>query len=263
MRDHGTVAARLIVEARRQAKLTQAQLATRVGMRQPDISAYETGKTQPTLPTLFRILAGTGMQPQIELSERPDGSSHPSTPRPATTDDGRQPATDPLSAVLAALVRAPRGLPTTAAIAARSGTPVAEAQAALDDLATDDRVVRISEMRLVAGASTPVDVWYANLDHPQVRSRLRELNEVDLPTPKGDIGDRLPDNLRHLFWNAAPEDVSPREHGVLIAHRAMVSSDPEGLAWAVAHLPAQAFVEALGFRDASPADAAWLAAATP
>lgn len=47
-------------EARRRAGLSQTELATRAGTSQATISAYETGRKQPSVSTLGRLLAATG-----------------------------------------------------------------------------------------------------------------------------------------------------------------------------------------------------------
>lgn len=62
-----SVAGLLIEQARLLTGMTQAELAAAAGMHQPDISAYEAGHRQPTLPTLYRILAGAGYEPRIRL----------------------------------------------------------------------------------------------------------------------------------------------------------------------------------------------------
>jgi transcriptional regulator with XRE-family HTH domain len=47
-------------EARRRAGLTQAELAQRAGTSQATISAYESGRKQPSVATLSRLLAAAG-----------------------------------------------------------------------------------------------------------------------------------------------------------------------------------------------------------
>lgn len=73
-RDYHRVAGLLIGRARRRAGLTQQELADAAGLTQSVVSAYETGRRQPTLPTLFRLLAAAGFEPHVVL--RP---SRPST----------------------------------------------------------------------------------------------------------------------------------------------------------------------------------------
>jgi transcriptional regulator with XRE-family HTH domain len=57
----------VIRAARHRARLTQAALAAAAGTSQPTIAAYETGRTEPTVSTLERLLAVCG----LELSVRP------------------------------------------------------------------------------------------------------------------------------------------------------------------------------------------------
>jgi uncharacterized protein len=50
----------LVREARQRAGMTQGQLAERTGVTQSVISAYESGRRQPSLPVLLGLIAGTG-----------------------------------------------------------------------------------------------------------------------------------------------------------------------------------------------------------
>lgn len=61
----------LIRLARLKAGLTQRELAGQAGVPQPVVSAYETGRRQPTLPTLFRLLQAAGFDLRLRL-EPPD-----------------------------------------------------------------------------------------------------------------------------------------------------------------------------------------------
>jgi transcriptional regulator with XRE-family HTH domain len=62
-----TLAAGLLRLARDKAGLTQSELATQAGVSQQSISAYETGRKEPTLPTLQRLLAAVGLEMRIRL----------------------------------------------------------------------------------------------------------------------------------------------------------------------------------------------------
>lgn len=66
-----TVAAGLLRTARDRAGLTQQQLADNAGLTQQTISSYETGRKEPTLPTLMRLLRAAGFEMRIHL-ERVD-----------------------------------------------------------------------------------------------------------------------------------------------------------------------------------------------
>ena len=103
-------------------------------------------------------------------------------------------------------------------------------------------------------------VWYANLDAPATQALLPCLHHVRLPAPAASVARTLPDHLWHLFWNADPRQIDPRRDAAVIAHRAMTTSDPEAIAWAISHLPAAAFEEALSYRGAPPDAVAWLRA---
>ena len=62
-----TLAAALLRLARDKAGLTQTALAEAAGVTQQTVSAYETGRKEPTLPTLQRLLAGAGLEMRIRL----------------------------------------------------------------------------------------------------------------------------------------------------------------------------------------------------
>jgi len=62
-----TLAAGLLRMARDKAGLTQSELAAAAGVSQQSISAYETGRKEPTLPTLQRLLAAAGLEMRIRL----------------------------------------------------------------------------------------------------------------------------------------------------------------------------------------------------
>jgi transcriptional regulator with XRE-family HTH domain len=53
-------------DARRRAGLTQAELALRAGTSQATISAYEHGRKEPSVETLSRLLAASGVRLKAE-----------------------------------------------------------------------------------------------------------------------------------------------------------------------------------------------------
>jgi predicted nucleotidyltransferase/DNA-binding XRE family transcriptional regulator len=57
--------------ARLRAGLTQSQLATRAGVTQSVISAYEAGRRQPSVPTLTALVAATGFELDLRLRSTP------------------------------------------------------------------------------------------------------------------------------------------------------------------------------------------------
>ncbi len=81
--DRSGLAGDLISRARGMAGLTQTELALRSGISQSVLSVYESGRRQPSMPTLLAIIDATGIGLEIQLS--PARSSPP----PMTTALGR------------------------------------------------------------------------------------------------------------------------------------------------------------------------------
>ncbi len=59
---------RLIKEARRRAHLSQAELARRLGTRQPAVARWETGAAAPSFDTVMRALRACGLEAHVQLS---------------------------------------------------------------------------------------------------------------------------------------------------------------------------------------------------
>ncbi|MEA2374114.1 MAG: hypothetical protein QOD53_577 [Thermoleophilaceae bacterium] len=57
-------------EARQQVGLSQAALARRAGTSQATVSAYESGRKQPSVDTLGRLLAASGLRLAVEPAVR-------------------------------------------------------------------------------------------------------------------------------------------------------------------------------------------------
>ena len=67
-----TVAGSLILTARLKAGLSQQELADRLGVSQPTLAVYESGRRQPTVATLMRWLTAAGFDLQMMLVPRDD-----------------------------------------------------------------------------------------------------------------------------------------------------------------------------------------------
>lgn len=65
-----TFAAGLIRTARDMANLTQAGLAELAGVTQQAISAYETGRMDPTVATLTKLVEAAGLELRVRLVPR-------------------------------------------------------------------------------------------------------------------------------------------------------------------------------------------------
>jgi transcriptional regulator with XRE-family HTH domain len=67
-----TTASAFLQLARLEAGLSQRELAERAGVAQSEIARIESGKREPSIPTLQRILAGAGMELRFHLAEIDD-----------------------------------------------------------------------------------------------------------------------------------------------------------------------------------------------
>lgn len=56
-----------IIDARRQAGMTQKELSARTGIAQSDISKLENGNANPSLLTLQRLASGMGMMLRVDF----------------------------------------------------------------------------------------------------------------------------------------------------------------------------------------------------
>jgi transcriptional regulator with XRE-family HTH domain len=63
-----TTAGALLVLARQDLDISQRELADRAGVAQLEIAKIESGKREPSIPTLQRILAGAGLELRLRLA---------------------------------------------------------------------------------------------------------------------------------------------------------------------------------------------------
>lgn len=64
------VAGALLKSARLRLGVSQHAFADLLEIAQPTLSAYESGRRQPTLPTLLRMLAKAGLELRMQVSDR-------------------------------------------------------------------------------------------------------------------------------------------------------------------------------------------------
>ena len=62
-----------LITARMNAKLSQAELATRMGTSQSTVARLESGSAKPSLSTLQRFARATGTRVRVSLEPKPAG----------------------------------------------------------------------------------------------------------------------------------------------------------------------------------------------
>ena len=67
-----TTASAFLQLARLEAGLSQRELADRAGVSQSEIARIESGKREPSIPTLQKILAGAGRELRFRLAKLDD-----------------------------------------------------------------------------------------------------------------------------------------------------------------------------------------------
>jgi hypothetical protein len=157
------------------------------------------------------------------------------------------------SQVLAALSRSPRGLASVRTVARRAAVSPTAAGRALETLSARGLVLQ-QDMMLARGRARRERVYRADIASPAWSQLAPQLARIRLPgrKPARQAG-RVPPQLRHLFWNTAPDQLDVRTAAPYIARRLISTGDPDGLAWGAANLPATAWEHAAATRGLDPA----------
>jgi DNA-binding MarR family transcriptional regulator len=141
-------------------------------------------------------------------------------------------------AVLAALDRAPFGLASVRAVAARAGVAPTSAARALARLESDGLVERRTAT-VAAGVARAVELFVPRRSSRRWRRLAPPLGRVRAARRGAGASSHdvvVPARLRHLFWNVAPGQLDVVRSGGFIARRLLQAGDPEGLAWGAATL---------------------------
>lgn len=207
-----------------------------------------------SLPRVVRAVERLG----LDVERGPGGRMRlsPRHVRRLEAELGVTPVVDGLSSseakVLAALARAPLGLPSVRAVAERAGlSPTAAGQTVAGLEARG--LVREQKLMAALGSAREVKVVVVNVTHPdwaRLAPRLAGFRRRRLAKPRRER--RVPATLQHLFWNVAPEQLDVAGHGGLIARRLLVAGDLEGLAWGAANLSGSDWERAGAARGLAP-----------
>ena len=153
--------------ARQRARLTQQQLASRAGVTQSVVSAYESGRRQPSVPTLAALVAAAGFELDLQLRSTPrrlDALSGP-VGRRVRRSRGRL--------LEAAAAHGIRGLRVFGSVARGEDRPDSDLDL-LGDLPTGMGLIGLARARdaLEAIVGCPVDLVPASDLKPGMRERV-------------------------------------------------------------------------------------------
>lgn len=137
--------------------------------------------------------------------------------------------------VLAALASAPRGLLSERAVARRAHVSPTAAAHALDTLERSKLVSRERTM-IALGKAHEAQIIRARPEAKAWAGVAEAVASVRLPASKPRAVRRVPQELRHLFWNTAPSQLDLDHAGGYIARRLIQTNDLDGLAWGAEHL---------------------------
>lgn len=154
--------------------------------------------------------------------------------------------------ILAALSRAPLGLPSARSVAAEAGVSPTTASQTLRSLAERQYVARVP-VTLARGRATrdlrwkaAPSSWPEQLRSAVRRTRLPQAPRTDAVTPA------LPRSLHHLFWNADVTKLSPKTDGSYMAGRLLDAPDVRAWQWALTNLSPADIDTAMSRRGVNP-----------
>jgi len=146
--------------------------------------------------------------------------------------------------VLAALRDAPLGLTSIRAVARRAGLSPTAASRAVEAL-QGAGLVRREPATIAAGFARPVELLQLNRRTRRWTQIASLLATVRLPLHGDSARDkRVPQSLRHLFWNTAEAQLELQHGGPYIARRLLRTMDLEGLSWGATNLRAADWLQA-------------------
>ncbi|SDZ02360.1 MarR family transcriptional regulator [Herbiconiux ginsengi] len=203
-----------------------------------------------SLPTVHRALDALGVpHPGRGHTRRiPDGASERLLAAHGSAPQHETPASE--LRVLAALSRAPLGLPSARSVAVQGGLSPTTATRALRALEARRLVTRVPS-EIASGRAkrelrwkTDTAVWPEELRRAVRRTRL--------PRPQEAARAPLPRSLRHLFWNADASKLTPEADGSYMAGRLLEAPDIRAWRWALANISPTDIQTAMSRRGVNP-----------
>lgn len=154
--------------------------------------------------------------------------------------------------VLAALSRAPLGLPSARNVATQAGVSPTTASQTLRAL-EDRRLVAKVPSELARGRAIRELRWKATPSSwpDPLRSAVRRTRLPRAPRTET-VTTALPRSLHHLFWNADVAKLSPETDGSYMAGRLLEAPDIRAWRWAFANLSPADIEKAMSRRGVDP-----------
>jgi hypothetical protein len=116
-------------------------------------------------------------------------------------------------------------------------------------------LVEHSSETIAAGRARETTVWRANVQHPRWQGLDSVLARVERPARLGrrkSAERRVPQRLRHLFWNTADSQLDLGHAAPYIARRLLRTMDLQGLAWGAQALSPADWEQAAQARGLDP-----------
>lgn len=221
-----------------------------------DLSAREIARQLGTsAPRVLRTARDLGLTAGPQGARSAFTSAQAGQLREALGVDARVPGlTVSQVRALAALIRAPRGLPSVRAVALRAGLSPTTAGRATAELRACGLVIA-QQTTLPGRRAHKASLLRANWRASGFAELADSLARVRPAAPRRPAGRdrRVPDRLQYLFWNTAASQMTVEISGPYIARRLITTGDFDGLAWGSTHLRADDWESAARARGLDPA----------
>ncbi|MGC8512155.1 MAG: MarR family transcriptional regulator [Acidimicrobiales bacterium] len=160
--------------------------------------------------------------------------------------------------LLAALNRRPLGARSARALARSAGVSPTVASRLVNQL-TEEGLIYHQHKRVAEGSARDVTVLRLNRQSPRwvaIRDAVRKAQlpaSRSRPTPR-----RVPQRLRHHFWNASPSELELPKNSDFVAARLLRTKDPEALSWAISHLDRGSIRKVAELRGLDDRERGWI-----
>ncbi len=153
--------------------------------------------------------------------------------------------------VAIAITHAPRGLTSARAVARRANVSPTSALRSIEQLRELGIVVSSTE-RIAFGTAKDVQILHLNRASQRAQHVARTIASTAPTRRDRPARHKVPNELRHVFWNVADAQLSLPDSAPFVARRLITSNDLDGLSWGTEHLDAAAWRHAAATRGLPP-----------